>query len=47
MRAGLIVVIEVARQHMTQMPLSEYDDVVQALPADRADQTLRIPILPG
>ena len=47
MRAGRIVVVDVARQHMTQVPLPEHDDVVKALPADRANQTLRIAILPG
>ena len=46
MRAGHIVVIDVARQHMTKVPLSEHDDVVKAFPADRSDQTLRVVILP-
>ena len=32
---------------MTQMPFSEYGDVVQALPADRADQTLHIVEMSG
>jgi hypothetical protein len=32
---------------MTQVSLSEHNDVVKALPADRADQTLRVAILPG
>jgi hypothetical protein len=32
---------------MTQVPLSENDDVVNALPAERANQTLGIAILPG
>ena len=47
MRASRIVVIDIARQHMTQVPLPEYDHMVKALPADRADQTLRIAVLPG
>lgn len=47
MRACRIVVLHVTRQHMTQVPLSEKDDMVKALPPDRADQTLRIAILPG
>ena len=46
MRARRIVVFQVARQHVTQVPLSDHDDVVKALPADRANQTLRIAILP-
>jgi hypothetical protein len=32
---------------MTQVPLPEHDDVVKALPADRADQTFRTTILSG
>ena len=47
MRAGLIVVIKVAPQHVTKMPLPEHGDVVKALSADRANQSLRIAILPG
>ena len=47
MRARCIVVLHVTRQHMTQVPLSEKGDMVKALPPDRADQTLRIAILPG
>ena len=31
---------------MAQMPLAEHDDMVKTLPADRADQALRIAILP-
>ena len=46
MRASLIIIVDVAGQHMAQVPLSEHDDMVKALPADRADQTLRIAILP-
>ena len=47
MRARCIVVLHVARQYMTQVPLSENDDVVKAFLADRADQALRTAILPG
>jgi len=32
---------------MTQVPLPEHHDVVEALPSDRADQTFRIAVLPG
>ena len=46
MRASLIIIVGVAGQHMAQVPLPEHDDVVKALPAERADQTLRITILP-
>jgi hypothetical protein len=27
--------------------LTEDDDVIEAFPADRADQSLRMPVLPG
>ena len=47
MCTGGIVIVSVARQHMTQVALSENDDLVKALPADRANQTLRVAILPG
>jgi len=47
MRPSRIIVVDVARQHMTQVPLPEYDHMVKALPADRANQTLCIAILPG
>src|SRR5215207_4118763 len=40
MRASRIVVSDIARQHMTQVPLSEHEHRVKALPPDRADQTL-------
>ena len=32
MRASRVVVIDIARQHMTQVPLPEHDDMVKALP---------------
>ena len=47
MCASRIVVVDVARQHMPQVPLSEHDHMVKALPPDRANQTLCIAILPG
>ena len=47
MRPSRIIVVDVARQHMTQVPLPEYDDMVKALPADRANQTLRIVEMSG
>ena len=42
MSARRVVVLLVAQQRMTQVPLSKNDDMVKALPSDRADQTLRI-----
>jgi hypothetical protein len=34
-------------QHMTKMPLAEHNNVVKALPSDRADQSFSISVLPG
>ena len=31
----------------TQMGVAKDDDMVEAFPADRADQSLRMPVLPG
>jgi hypothetical protein len=45
-RAGCIVIIHVGRQHVAQVLLAEHDDMVETLLADRADQALRIAILP-
>src|SRR5256885_7630387 len=42
-----VVVGEVRAQQAAEMALIEDDDVVQALPADRADEPLREGILPG
>ena len=47
MRSQLVVVAGVGRKDLAQMGLAEDDDVIQAFPADRADQSLRMPVLPG
>src|SRR6266403_4346960 len=46
MRAHLIVVFHVRQQHMTEMPLAEHDNVVEAFPSDRTDQPFSISVLP-
>ena len=46
MRSGFIVVAGVAGKDPAQMSLAKDDDVIEAFPADRADQSLRIPVLP-
>src|SRR6476619_2268519 len=46
MRAGLIVIFHVTEQQVTEVALAEYDNVVKAFPADRADQPFSISILP-
>ena len=45
MRAYLIVVFHVRQQHMTEMPLAEHDNVVEAFPSDRTDQSFGIPVV--
>ena len=32
---------------MAQMPLAKHDDMIKTFPSDRADQPLRMPILPS
>ena len=46
MRTSRIIVVDVARQSMTRVPLPEHDNMIKALWADRADQPL-LAILPG
>ena len=47
MRSKFVVIAGVDRKDPAQMGLAEDDDVIEAFPADRADQSLRMPILPG
>ena len=47
MRSEFIVVAGVGRKDPAQMGLAQDDDVIKAFPADRADQSLRMPVLPG
>ena len=46
MRSELVVIAGVGREDPAQMGLAENDDVIEAFPADRADQSLRMPVLP-
>ena len=46
MRSELVVVAGVGRKDLAQMGLAEDDDVIQAFSAGRADQPLRVSILP-
>src|SRR6202040_2022582 len=46
MRAYLIIIFQVRQQYMTEVPLSEHDNVVKAFPSDRTDQPFSISILP-
>ena len=46
-RSSSVVVIHVGQQQMPQVPRAEHHDMVETFPTDRADQTLRIAVLPG
>jgi arginase family enzyme len=43
----LIIVGGIRAYDSAQMRFTEYDHVVQALPADRADEPLNVSVLPG
>ena len=47
MRSEFVVIGGVGRKDPVQMSLAEDDDVIEAFPADRTDQSLRMPVLPG
>src|SRR5271155_1378734 len=46
MCAGPIVIFHVTEQYVTEVALSEHNNVVKAFPADRTDQPFSISILP-
>src|SRR4029453_4231105 len=46
MRAHRVVILQVALEDVAQVLLACHQNVVQAFPADRADQALGIPVLP-
>ena len=47
MRSHFIVVMRVASQSLTQMPLAKHNEMVDTLAADRPDQPFGESILPG
>jgi hypothetical protein len=47
MRSEYVVIARVGRKDLAQMGLAQDDDVIKPLPADRFDQSLRVPVLPG
>jgi len=47
MRPDFVVITCIGRKDLAQMGLAKDDDVIEAFPADRADQSLRMPVLPG
>src|SRR5271167_4176863 len=46
MRAGPIVIFHVTEQYVTEVALSEHNNVVKAFPSDRTDQPFSICVLP-
>ena len=46
MIARAVVVFHVRQQNMPQVSLADHHDMVEAFPADRANQPLRVSILP-
>ena len=47
MRSQFVVIAGIGRKDPAQVGLAEDDDVIEAFPADRADQSLRMSVLPG
>jgi hypothetical protein len=47
MCSDVVVIADVGRKALAQMGLAKADDVIETFAADRADQSLRIPVLPG
>ena len=46
MRSEFVVIVGVGRKNLAQLGFAEDDDVIEAFAADRADQPLRMPVLP-
>ena len=46
MRSVFVVITDVGTKNSTQVSVAEDDDVIEAFPADRAEQSLRMPVLP-
>ena len=47
MGSEFVVIAGVSAKDSTQVGVAEDDDMVEAFPADRADKSLRMPVLPG
>lgn len=47
MRSQFVVIGGVGREDLAQMALADDNGMIEAFPADRADQSLRMPVLPG
>jgi hypothetical protein len=47
MRSDTVVVVGIGPKNSAQVALTKDDDVIKAFSTDRADQSLRTPVLPG
>ena len=47
MRSERVVIVGVGSEDLAQVGFAEDDDVIEAFPADRADEPFHMPILPG
>jgi hypothetical protein len=47
MAPRLIIVGSIGADDLAQVRFTEHNDVVQALPADRANESLNVSVLPG
>jgi len=47
MCSGVVMILKIRWQHTAQVMSIEYDDVIEALPADRANEPLNVSVLPG
>jgi hypothetical protein len=46
MSSRVIVVDSIGSKDPAQVGFTDYDDVIEAIPADRPDQSLCMPVLP-
>src|ERR1700733_3259828 len=44
--ASLVVIFPIRFEQVAKMPLAKYNNMIQAVPPDRADQPFRISVLP-
>ncbi len=47
MGSDLVMILSIRMEDMPQVPLTEYDDVIEAFPPDRADEPFTVSVLPG
>jgi len=47
MRSQFVVIASIRRKDPAQVAFADDNGMIEAFPADRADQSLRMPVLPG